>query len=311
MARVLFQRARSGFRTVRGEIVRRIQSALRAADSDPRTIDGVYGSDTETALQAYQTRIGLQVTGKVTDETWRRLLGEDPPSLKERCLQLTGDFEGTGFRKVVGNFDGAGITWGIIGFTLRHGELGRILRRVREQHPVLFDQAFTTLADEMVRVLGLPASDQLDWANGISIGSRRYRVAREWEEAFDRLGGFPEVQAIQLEGVDKYWSIALRDAERFDIGTEMGMALCFDVAVQNGGIDHDGEERRIKRWMTENPGASEQQLRLRIADVVAENSVAKYVEDVRSRKRAIASGEGLVHGGRYAIAEWAIGELPR
>jgi hypothetical protein len=46
-----------------------------------------------------------------------------------------------------------------------------------------------------------------------------------------------------------------------------------------------------------------------IADVVAENSRPKYVEDVRERKRTIATGEGRVHRSRYALRDWGIAEF--
>jgi hypothetical protein len=171
-------------------------------------------------------------------------------------------------------------------------------------------QAFGLLEPELLRVLGESRDAQLDWADGISIGSSKYRVERAWEEAFGKLGAFPEVQELQLERAGRYWKIACRDARRFGLTTELGIGLCFDIAVQNGGIDADAEERRIRRWLAEHPGASELDRRVRIADVVAENSRTRYVEDVRSRKRALATGEGLVHGARYATSDWGLGDQP-
>ena len=309
MARVYFQRAGSGYRAVRGEVVNRVQVALKAAGSDPDEIDGIYGGDTETALKDFQRKQGLEANGKLTDETWSNLMREALPAILDRCLQLTGDFEGHGFRKVAGNFDGAGLTWGIIGFTLQHGELQQILTEVQQHHPALLDQAFGDLKDDLLRVLGQSRNAQLDWANSISIGSNKYRVERPWEKAFDTLGTFPEVQAIQLRRVNKYWEIALRDADRFELKTERGIALCFDIAVQNGGVDED-EERRIKRGLANHPGATERDKRTLIADVVAENSRPQYVEDVRRRKRTIATGDGMVHGARYATQDWGIAEDP-
>lgn len=308
MSRVYFQRAASGYRAVRGEVIRRVQVALKTAGSDPEELDGIYGNDTETALKDFQRKQGFQANGKITDETWSRLMGERLPAILDRCLQLTADFEGQGFQKLVGNFDGAGLTWGIIGFTLQHGELQKILTEVQQNHPALYEQAFGNLKDELIRVLGQSRSEQLDWADSISIGSKKYRVEQQWEQAFATLGAFPEVQAIQLQRVNKYWDIAGRDAGRFGLETEMGLSLCFDIAVQNGGIDFDSEERRIKRWIDDNPGASERDRRVRIADVVAENSRPQYVEDVRQRKRTVATGEGQVHGARYATRDWSIAE---
>ena len=48
-------------------------------------------------------------------------------------LQITADYKGTGFTLANGNFDGAGITWGIVGFTLSNGELSTMLRDVDQQ----------------------------------------------------------------------------------------------------------------------------------------------------------------------------------
>jgi len=287
MERVYFQRVDRGYRAVRGEVVRRVQLALKASGSDPGDVDGIYGKDTETAVKDFQGKQGFQMSGKITGETWSKLLKEKPPEIFDRCLQLTGDFEGHGFQKIAGNFDDAGLTWGIIGFTLKHGEIQKILAEVQQKR-----------------------SEQLDWAESISIGTQKYRVEQPWEDAFEKLGTFPEVQAVQLKRVTHYWDIAVRDSERFRLETEMGIALCFDIAVQNGGIDFKKEERRIGQWLDSNPGATDRDRRVLIADVVAENSRPKYVEDVRQRKRAIATGEGDVHRAKYAMRYWGIAEFP-
>ena len=50
--------------------------------------------------------------------------------------------------------------------------------------------------------------------------------------------------------------------------------------------------------------------RVLIADVVAENSKAEYIEDVRNRKRTIATGAGIVHGAAYDLADWGLAEVP-
>lgn len=309
MDRVLFQRVAKGYRPVRGEVIRRVQLKLKAAESDPGDVDGIFGGDTENALKDFQQKMDLQPSGKITRDTWSRLMNGDPPNIFSRCLQLTGDFEGHGFQKIAGNFDDAGLTWGIIGFTLKHGELHKILNEVRQKHPALLDQAFGSLKAELIAVFQKSRQEQIDWANDISIGVNKYRVEQQWENAFELLGSFPEVQEIQLKRVQKYWDIAVRDSERFRLETEMGIALCFDIAVQNGGIDFSHEQQRIVRWLKENPAATDRDKRVLIADVVAENSRPKYVEDVRSRKRAIATGEGEVHRAKYALRDWGIAEF--
>ncbi len=309
MDRVLFQRVARGYRSVRGEVVRRVQLKLKTAGSDPGDTDGIFGKDTESALKHFQQNIDLQPSGKVTIDTWSKLMDDQPPSIFSRCLQLTGDFEGHGFQKIAGNFDDAGLTWGIIGFTLRHGEIQKILDEVQQQYPALLDESFGSLKSKLIQTFKKSRREQIDWANSISIGVKKYRVEQPWEDAFEMLGSFSEVQEIQLQRVNKYWQIAVRDSERFQLETEMGIALCFDIAVQNGGIDHSHEEQRIRRWMNVNPAPTDRDKRVLIADVVAENSRPKYVEDVRERKRAIATGEGEVHRSKYALRDWGIGEF--
>ncbi len=309
MARVFFQKASSGYRVVRGEVVRILQLKLQTVGHNPGIVDGIFGNDTENALKSFQLTKDQPPTGKLTDETWVALMQAPTPSIFDRCLQLTADFEGHGFRTVAGNFDGAGLTWGIIGYTLQHTEIRDILNEVQQRFPALMDSAFGDLKPTLLSQLGKTWPEQLQWANGISIGSNKVRVEEPWERAFGTLGSDPDVQEIQLRRVKKYWDTGDRDANRFHLRTEAGIALCFDIAVQNGGIDNDTEARRISTWINDNPGASERDVLVRIADVVAENSRPQYVEDVRKRKRTIAKGDGEVHGARYATRDWGISEV--
>jgi Putative peptidoglycan binding domain len=310
MARVFFQKASSGYRVVRGEVVRSLQLRLQGLGHSPGIVDGIFGSDTENALKSFQLAEGLPPTGKLTDDTWLALMPAPTPSIFDRCLQLTADFEGHGFQTIAGNFDGAGLTWGIIGYTLQHGEIQNILDEVQQRSPALIDSAFGGLKPILLSQLRKPWPEQLQWTNSISIGSNKVRIEEAWERAFATLGSDPDVQEIQLRRVKKYRDIGDRDANRFHLKTEAGIALCFDIAVQNGGIDNDTEARRISTWINDNPGASERDVLVRIADVVAENSRPQYVEDVRKRKRTIAKGDGEVHGARYATRDWGISEFP-
>ena len=309
MSRVLFEKAEAGYRNVNGYVVVDIQSKLQASGFDPGVIDGVYGNDTKNALSSWQTNNGLNQNGKVDVDIWMKLMStNDLPRIQDRALQLTADFEGTGFRKVVGNFDGAGITWGIIGFTLKHGNIKRLIDRVNELQPNLLTAAFGGLKDEFLSVLDSSLAKQLNWANGISIGNQKYKVLPEWEEAFDKLGSYKEVESFQLELVNENCEMAERDMDRFGLNTEIGFALCFDIAVQNGGIDST-EKQQITDLLKQNPPTNEKDKRIIISNVIAENSKKQYIEDVRSRKLTIATGIGTIHGSKYNIQNWGIGEF--
>lgn len=235
MARVLFEKSRSGYRTVRGQLVKRVQSNLKEAGISPGDIDGIFGKDTKTALLDWQKEKGVALTGLVDVETWQSLVSEHIPTIFDRALQLTADFEGHSFEKAVGNFDDAWLTWGIIGFTLKHEEIQKIIKEINQTHPAILENSFGELTNELLDVIDGSSKEQMNWANRISIGRRRYRILGEWEDAFEKLGSFPEVQAIQVQRAQRYWDIAKEDASRFSLRTEAGIALCFDIAVQNGG----------------------------------------------------------------------------
>jgi hypothetical protein len=308
MARIFFQRASSGFRTVQGELVRKFQVVLKDGGFLEDTADGVYGGKTEVALKKFQEQKQLPVTGKVDDQTWQSLMGTPAPDLKQRSLQVTADFEGTGFTKCVGNFDGAGLTWGIIGFTLSNGELGAVLKKIRTSHPDVFSAAFGNLEAKIVEVLGSSHTAQMNFANSISIGPKKMQILPEWAAAFERLGKDEKVQAIQLERTENFFDIAFRDVERFTVKNELGLALCFDIAVQNGGIDQT-EGTRIRNKVNQNPPATQQDLRKIIANVVAENSNPTFIEDVRKRKLTMATTQGTVHGSKFDIKTWGLDDV--
>jgi hypothetical protein len=308
MARIFFQRAPSGFRTVQGELIKKIQQKLISSGLLHDTDDGVFGGNTETALRSFQQQKQLPVTGKVDDQTWQKLMSSQAPDLKQRCLQLTADFEGTGFTKAVGNFDGAGVTWGIIGFTLSNGELGTLLKTIRSSHPAVFTAAFGDLESKIVQVLNSSHADQMAFANSISVGSSKMRILDVWAKAFEKLGNDPSVQELQLQRTQRFFEVAEHDMARFNVQNELGLALCFDIAVQNGGIDAT-EATRIKNKINQNHPATQQDLRIIIANVVAENSKPAFIEDVRKRKLTIATAEGTVHGARFAVKTWGLDDL--
>jgi peptidoglycan hydrolase-like protein with peptidoglycan-binding domain len=221
MARLLFARGATG------EIVKKIQRALQFKPAD---VDGIYGKDTEKALVRFQTANSLEATGTMDVATWAKLMVTPVPPVRERSLQLTGAFEGHGFTLAQGNFDGAGITWGIIGFTLIGGELGKFFKEINQKNPELIAQAFQGSAKQLLDVFRAPKAEQLAFANSVSLGASKVKLAEPWRSAFQRFGEMPEVQAQQLELADRdYFQPALQTASQMGLKTELGISLCFDV----------------------------------------------------------------------------------
>jgi peptidoglycan hydrolase-like protein with peptidoglycan-binding domain len=301
MSRVLFARG------IKGEIVRKMQKTLTGLGFDTKGVDGDFGGNTRTALVAFQTSRGLDATGEVDVTTYEELMGSPIPSVRERALQLTAAFEGHGFTLAQGNFDGAGITWGIIGFTLKHGELKRIILEINSRNPTLVLEAFGDKTTELVRILNSPLSEQLAFADSISLGPKKVTLAEPWRSAFKRFGEMDEVQALQLALADRdFFQPARRTATNLNLKTELGIALAFDIHVQNGGIKASARQQ-INQQVTAHPPANERDLRVIIAKAVADHST--FHEDVLSRKLTIATGLGDVHGGRFVVRNWGLDEF--
>jgi hypothetical protein len=291
-----------------GALVRRLQQRLVDSGYDAGGVDSRYGPRTTTAVRTAQTRRGLTATGSADPATWTAITGEPVPPLLDRALQLTAAFEGHGFGLARGNFDGAGITWGIIGFTLRHGEVGRIILEAQQQDPALVRSAFGADTDELLRVLALPLPDQLAWADQMSIGTSRAGLAEPWQTHFAAFGDQQAVQAIQLRHVaQNYFQPATATAARYGLKTELGLALCFDIHVQDGGVNPRAAAA-IAAGI--DPAASEPDRRLLVAKSVAAQARPEYRRDVEARKTTIATGSGSVHGVPYALASWGLDESP-
>ena len=297
MARLLLARGS------RGMLVKKVQRGLRF---DERDIDGIYGGQTEGGVSDFQTTGGQTANGQVDTDTWTAITSLPVPELFERALQLTADFEGHGFTLAQGNFDGAGITWGIIGFTLQGGELPEIVLGMNRSNPDLVKLAFAELTPKLLQVMRAPFDNQIEFANSISIGATKAKLAEPWLSSFALFGSLPEVQQVQLRRArEKYFDPAVDTAARLDLTTELGIALCFDIHVQNGSL-----KKSIETSLGQQSFNTERKLRVALANAVADSSRPRFQEDVRSRKLTLATGSGTVHGVKFNVPNWGLDELP-
>lgn len=304
MSRVWFARG------LRGMIAKRIQlDLLRQGFFVPpaeRFADGVYGNDTVSSLMRLQEARRLPVTGTVTTATWPQLTNEALPTLFERCLSITAEFEGHGFGLLQGNFDGAGLTWGIIGFTLSNGEIQQLLRQADAVVPGTVNRVLGPLAAEWRAKTALPLAQQVAWADRMSSGPGKTEVPAPWKQAFARLGEEPVVKRLQMQrAFDAYFVPAAATARQLRLKSELGVALAFDCHVQNGA-----SRRQAVAELTPLAGSiSEPEMRRRLAQRVAALSRPEFSADVLGRKSALASGEAVFRGRHYVLAHWGLTQV--
>lgn len=280
-----------------GDIIKRIQRTLTNAGFSTNGVDGVYGNDTHKAVSAFQVAQGSAPTGIVDDGLWPALMSSAIPTVAERSLQLTASYEGHGFGLAEGNFDGALLTWGIIGFTMAAGEIQQIILAVNSAHPEIVQAEFAEHTKELLDLMLASRVNQTHWANAHTL--LKGSLAEPWRTMFEGLGSHPEVQAEQMKHVQSdYMNPAIQTAKSLGFASELGLALCFDIHVQDGGISDDAAAQ-IQR--NSAPGISEANLRVVVGNAVADNAKPKWKADVRSRKLAIATGQGIVHGHNFVM----------
>lgn len=291
MSRVLFGD------TATGSIIVQIQQALNSAGFSTQGTDGWYGTNTHNAMADYQASKGSPNTGLLDDATWPGLMQIPIPSVFQRCLQLTAAFEGHGFGLAEGNFDGALLTWGIVGFTMAAGEVQDIVLTVNSAHPDIVQAAFGSYSGELINIMQASSADQTNWANAHTLP--KGALAEPWKTMFANFGSYPEVQAEQMNHVQNdYFSPAINTAKSLGFTSELGMALCFDIHVQDGGVKNTAMQQ-IQQNTT--PGMAESDLRVVVANAVADWASPSWMADVRARKLAIAQGGGIVHGHNFII----------
>lgn len=306
-----------GYAWVRGELVRQVQTALNKNHDAKLVTDSIFGSDTANAVKSWQKQNHKAETGNLSVGDFEALTGQDAPEDFDICLQVTASFEGHDFTLAKGNFDGAILTWGIIGFTFRHGEIQTLIEafdknaKTEDTLNNYFDQKHfdKPLSSEFRDALQLnPAQKEAkDWAAKIAVPTNPSKLLPDWREAFEKLGDDPDMRKLQVaRAKEKYWKQAVKTAQDLSLTDRQGHALCFDIHVQNGGVSKQEREAIADAIASIGGSVTPRIRRLIIADTVAENSNPKWVEDVRSRKRCLAFGEGTVHKAKYKLEQWGI-----
>lgn len=302
MSRLLFGKG------AKGDTIRRVQQQLAALGLYTKKIDADYGNGTATAVTAFQKTASLPQTGEIDDVTWTALMNAPIPSVEDRCLGLTAAFEGHGFTLAQGNFDGAGVTWGIIGFTLIGGELKTIFTEACQEDEATVRTCFGDHLDELLAVMKKSNAEQLAWADSVSEGKQKDGLKEPWLSAFAKFGETDLGQRLQIGRVNnRYQKTAGKIVEKYGLTTELGRSLAFDIAVQNGSVN-DAAAAQISARM--KSGMSQQEKREVIATAVGENARnVAFRKDVLDRKLTIARGTGVVHDTTYVLKNWGIAEL--
>lgn len=151
----------------------------------------------------------------------------------ERVIAAVSRHEG-GYASQNRNTDRAGLSFGIIQWSQRTGELGKLLARMQAADPELFAATF---GPEWRTLLETTKRGSLDPVGGAVLW------AEPWTSRFRRAGGEPVFQAVQrrLARDGEHFRAAEQTARALGVTTERALALFYDTAVQQG----PGRARRV------------------------------------------------------------------
>lgn len=211
-------------------------------------------------------------------------------------LQVVANYETQGdpYQQVTGNFDGAGLSFGVIQFNFKSQTLQKLFDMFRAADEKALQACFGTVEryEEIVRIMAAPTSKSIKWGNEISTGRSLSAVAEPWKSCFRAVGKVEEFRTIQMMfAYDRYGRLLmetlafLEGMSQVRIRNHRCLTALFDMCIQQGGYSRAAREIRA-RVMAENPG-DEIMLTHIVVEERAKKANPKYRADCLSRRLGI------------------------
>lgn len=214
------------------------------------------------------------------------------------------------FGALIGDFDGQGLTFGVGQWSFGQKTLLPLLDEFKR----VDNQTFSKILGDGAKIINQlieerNIEDALAFAREIQHPTKKY-VKEPWRSRFKSLGAVRKFQDVQVKWLEPRFKKSISLADEYGLKSERALALFFDINIQNGtvrrrdAIQIKSEFERLKKAKGRSP--NEVEYMTIIANKVSESAPARWVEDVRSRKLAIAKGKGPVHGVNYDLDEFGI-----
>ena len=260
--------------------------------------------------------------------TWNKGLTLTEQRSMAIALSISGAFEGgDGWSNITNNFDGMGLSAGLLNQTLGTDSLQPLLAEMQSRNETVFNSSFSashlrsigamleewknstswkpkSLATRMALATNRDAlpldsfassqSASVSWAkfnlyyvNGTFIPS--------WKNEIQSLLNQPAYISLQVEAAGRYHAKAMEYLHRIGIYDLRAYLLMFDIITQNGSI----KESRFVEWAQKVQSlrltSIESKLML-LVDLRVLDSDPQWQADVRARKYTLINGFGKVHG---------------
>jgi hypothetical protein len=219
-----------------------------------------------------------------------------PNNLREDLLLNTGFFEGEqAYSTVAGNFDGQGISFGILQFNLGQNTLEPLLEEYIRNYPRDFETIFGVEKSQTLKqILKESHNNQRNWATTISIPGQAHRLKPDWQQAFEQMGKTKENQQIQRKYALYYIEKAIESSHDFGIKSTQGLAFSFDQMVNDGNFPNNNE---IKKELLARGNIDDKE---RLQFIL--RFIKKGIQ--QERRDLIFRGSGLYFGRDYEIKNY-------
>lgn len=245
------------------------------------------------------------------------------------ALNITGSFEGgDGWANLTNNFDGQGLSMGLLNQTLGTGSLQPLLIKMRDNHfntmrnqfePSRFNSILSMIDRWNTSTLSLQShlfspldeptfgvfasgrnKESVNWAVSNLYNGSRFKAG--WREDLTKLANTPEYKSIQVGAAERLHKRARLYQERIGTVQLRSYLMMYDIVVQNGSIrTSDFNEYHEYFEDVENP--TETQRLKKILELRLRHVLDRWREDVRRRKTTIIEGKGFVHGSNRKLEE--------
>lgn len=243
-----------------------------------------------------------------TEVSWPQTLTATDREALKLAFNISGSFEGsTGWANLTNDFDGMGLSMGLLNQTLGTGSLQPMLIKARDRYRAELNRLMSRAnLDSLLEMLG-------NWENGRSgrnatsaqwarenIYAANGRFTSSWSRDLTGLTTSPEYISIQIEAGVRNHRVALSQQRAIGCGELRCYLLMYDFAVQNGGLYQEDIDD-FKSWASGHADASLATKLKKLIELRVRHCRKEYMNDVRSRKLAIVNGSGEVHDESRAL----------
>jgi hypothetical protein len=261
---------------------------------------------------------------------WASGLSLNDETALELALNISGSFEGNAaWANLTNDFDGEGLSMGLLNQTLGTGSLQPLLIQMRDLHMnemgTFFDSTrFNSLISMLAQwessqssslvpeyqVLSLldviplgtntatvtPNQASVNWAlANLYTDSKGQNFDPTWAADLTALTQNPDYVSLQIDAAMDLHNQALSEETLTGVNELRSYLFMFDVNVQDGGM-YSQDWTDFKTWLQSNASATDTDRLNELLTLRLRHVRSAYVSDVQSRKQAIINGQGFVHG---------------